>query len=142
MSRKRDHIKPTEYLAAALACLLPQEHRDELRNAKVEAKVVIALFHRDHIVLHAHDGSDLWWNLDPKLALDHIEKSKRDTSIAAKVKRVNKEPEKWRGLIGPKSIIDKSKPKKAWPKRPFPKNKRGKNETKHSKFNTRRRSET
>ena len=35
MTRTRKAIRKDEYLAAALACLLPQNKRDELRQAKV-----------------------------------------------------------------------------------------------------------
>lgn len=89
MSRRpRKHISLTERLAAALACLLPQDQRDDLRARKVTAKTVLALFEMDHIVLFALGGSDHWSNIDPKLRAPHREKSRRDTSIVAKVKRI------------------------------------------------------
>lgn len=88
MSRKRGYVRMEDKLAAALACLLLQEQRDELRRGKVPAADILALFEWDHIVLHAHDGSDLWWNLDPKLVAVHREKSRRDTAIVAKVRRL------------------------------------------------------
>lgn len=88
MSRPRKHIPLTERLAMALACLLPQEQRDDLRARKVPAKSIISLFEADHIVLHALGGSDFWWNLHPTLRMQHREKSRRDTSICAKVKRL------------------------------------------------------
>lgn len=88
MSRARKAIRREDYLAAALACLLPQKRRDELRAAKVPAQEVIRLFSPDHVVLHAHDGSDAWWNLHPRLRPEHKEKSRRDTAIAAKIKRI------------------------------------------------------
>ncbi len=100
--RPRDYIPFPERLAAALSRLLPPEQEKELRERRVSAKAIIALFHNDHIVLHALDGSDLWWNLDPKIIAPHLEKSRRDTSIVAKVRRIEKEPEKWRSLSGPK----------------------------------------
>lgn len=88
MSRKRAHIPYPERLAAALACLLPAAQRDELRRRRVPAKDVIALFHDDHIVLHAFGGADEWWNIDPKLVATHREKSRGDTAIVAKAVRV------------------------------------------------------
>ncbi len=117
MPRKRDYVRLPEKLAATLACLLPQEVRDDLRNRKVPAPEVISLFNFDHIVLHAFDGSDLWFNLDPKLIQPHREKSKKDTSIVAKAKRIDK---KWaeftsKVLAKPQSIEKKHK----WPKRKF-----------------------
>jgi hypothetical protein len=86
--RVRKYINLREQLAAALSMLLPAEQRDELRAAKVPAKTVIALFSPDHNILHAHDGSDRWWNLTPMLRAPHKEKSRRDTAIVAKVDRL------------------------------------------------------
>src|ERR1700730_3303621 len=83
--RKRSYIPFPERLAAALACLLPAEQRDDLRARKVPAEEVLALFNFDHIVLHAFDGEDRWSNLDPKLVAPHREKSRHDTAIVAKV---------------------------------------------------------
>jgi len=96
MSRERAYIPLTERYAAALACLLPQDVRDDLRRRRVSAKVVIAMFEVDHIELHAHDGSDRWHNLDPRPVAEHREKSRRDTSIVAKSKRLSKEHEEFR----------------------------------------------
>lgn len=87
---ERAYIPFPERLAATLACLLPQEQRDQLRRAKVAAQAVISLFNFDHIELHALDGSDLWWNLDPKEVAPHKEKSRGDTSIVAKSKRIRR----------------------------------------------------
>jgi len=106
MKRPRKHIPFPEKLAATLACLLTQEHRDDLRSRKVPASEVLSLFHFDHIVLHAFGGEDSWWNLDPKLVAPHKEKSKIDTSIVAKAKRLDK---KWSDIA--------PKPKKSWHKR-------------------------
>lgn len=92
MSRKRNYIPLPEKLAATLACLLPQADRDDLRNRKVPASAIIALFQFDHLALHSSGGDDGWHNLHPLLVAEHREKSKRDTSIAAKAKRIDK---KW-----------------------------------------------
>lgn len=112
--RKRAYIPLPEKLAAALACLLPQDQRDELRRAKVPTTDVLALFQWDHIALHSFEAPDrdAWHNLDPMLIGPHREKSRRDTAIAAKVKRLRGET--------------KGRPKRPWPKRkiaarPFPK---------------------
>lgn len=113
MRRKRAYISLPEKLAATLACLLPQEQRDDLRSRQVPAKEVISLFHFDHIALHSFGGADLWFNLDPKSVAAHKEKSKRDTSIAFKAKRIDK---KWAGFSGlaPKPKISIKKTRK-WP---------------------------
>ncbi len=94
--RARKHIALREQLAAALAFLLPEAQERELRAAKVSAKTVIALFSPDHSVLHALGGSDKWWNIYPMLRAPHKEKSRRDTSIVAKVDRIAPEHEDFR----------------------------------------------
>jgi hypothetical protein len=114
--RKRDYIPYRERLAAALACLLPPMRRDELRRYKATADDVLSLFHFDHIELHALNGSDAWWNLDPKMVGPHREKSRQDTAIVAKVKRLSAEHEDFRRrVLSP--IKRASKPKSKWPKR-------------------------
>ena len=87
---KRAYIPYRERLAAALACLLTSEQRDALRSARGPAASVISLFEMDHIHLHSFGGTDDWWNLDPKPKVFHRIKSRTDTSIAAKVKRIRK----------------------------------------------------
>lgn len=86
--RARKYISLREKLAAALSLLLPQEQRDDLRARKVPAKTVIALFQMDHGILHTFGGADSWHNITPLLKEVHREKSRRDTSIAAKVARI------------------------------------------------------
>ena len=115
MPRRRKHIPLTERLASALSLLLPQAVRDDLREQKVSAKKVIGLFDTDHNILHALDGADRWWNLTPMLRPEHREKARKDTSIVAKVRRIDK---KWNEFtaLGPKP----KKPKRKWPSRPFP----------------------
>ena len=117
MPRKRKHIGLREKLAATLACLLPQDQRDDLRSRRVPASSVLALFHFDHIVLHSFGGRDTWDNLDPKIVKAHIEKSKIDTGIAAKAKRID---EKWVPFMA--AMAKGRKPPKRpsrWPKRKF-----------------------
>ena len=124
----RDYIPYGERLAATLACLLPQEQRDALRADKVGSQFILNLFQFDHIVLHAQGGSDLWWNLDPKLTPEHREKSKRDTAIVAKSKRlVRKEAAHRARLAAPWAMeaVKWERPKRRIPSRPFQNKKRG-----------------
>jgi len=86
---KRKHIPLREKLAAALSLLLSQQDRDRLREAKHPAWFVNILFEWDHNVLHALGGTDDWWNLTPVFVKLHREKSRRDTAIVAKVKRLS-----------------------------------------------------
>jgi hypothetical protein len=113
--RKRKAIPLSERLASALACLLPQAQRDELRAAKVPAQQVIRLFSPDHIVLHCMDGEDRWFNLTPRLRAEHAEKSRRDTAIAAKVKRLQAKSLQWPngGVLALAEVIDRQMPRQA-----------------------------
>jgi hypothetical protein len=119
MSRHRKAIRKDEYLAAALACLLPQDQRDALRRAKVPAKDVIRLFSPDHIGLHCFEAPDrdAWHNLHPRLRPDHREKSRRDTTIAAKVVRLRQ------AIAAKFDQFEASRPKRKIPQRknPWPK---------------------
>jgi hypothetical protein len=122
---KRPYVPLPERLAATLACLLPQEQRDDLRRRKVKAKAVLALFHFDHIVFHAHDGPASWWNLDPKLVAAHREKTaKIDVPAIAKGKRITRANEEFAHRLlakseGPhfRSSTDKLTAKRKWPSR-------------------------
>lgn len=89
---KRAYIPLPELLASALADLLPQMQRDQLRAARVPAKAVIRLFTPDHNHLHALGGPDLWWNLTMRQRGPDLKaKDSRDTAIVAKVKRLRGE---------------------------------------------------
>ncbi len=132
---KRSYVPLPERLAATLACLLPQEQRDDLRRRKVTAKAVLALFHFDHVIFHAHGGAAKWWNLDPKLVDVHREKTaKIDVPAIAKGKRIRRANEEFARLMLAKSKglqsvfvaglvagLDMQSPKRKWASRPFPK---------------------
>jgi hypothetical protein len=135
---RRSYVPLPERLAATLACLLPQEQRDDLRRRKAKAEAVLALFHFDHVIFHAHGGADKWWNLDPKLVAEHREKTaKIDVPAIAKGKRITRANEEFfRRLLakseGPQSMfvagkwvlvsgLDMQSPKRKWASRPFPK---------------------
>ena len=134
MPRRRAHVSLKTKLAAALACLLPGAERDVYRAGKLPADAIIRLFQFDHIVLHAppFNGSDEWHNLDPKLTLVHREKSRRDTAIVAKTKRlVARQAVARPGVDRPgkaggdlDASLKRSKFKRRIPSRPFPKSRR------------------
>lgn len=62
---------------------------DREQARKMTTKEILALVETDHRVLHAFTGDDHPANLDPMLKPAHREKSRRDTSIAAKAKRID-----------------------------------------------------
>ena len=113
--RKRKYIPLSEKLASALADRLPQQQRDALRAAKVPAQQVIRLFTPDHNILHTHGGSDRWFNLTMRLRGPELKaKDNRDTSIAAKVVRVNEAHDDFRRRV----LAPVKKPKRqssTWP---------------------------
>ena len=121
---KRSYVPLPERLAATLACLLPQEQRDDLRRRKVKAEAVLALFHFDHVIFHAHGGADKWWNLDPKLVAEHREKTaKIDVPAIAKGKRITRANDEFFRRLLAKSEGQQA-PASKWPSRPFQKTSR------------------
>lgn len=117
--RKRAYISNETKCAAALAALLPQEVRDDLRSRRVPAETVIRLFTPDHIVLHALGGSDKWWNLTMTRRGPELKaKDARDTGRVAKTKRIDAQ---WSEFT--RRMAKPSRPAKAksqWASRPFP----------------------
>jgi hypothetical protein len=71
--------------------LIPEPYR-----SSGTAEEICRCVERDHIVLHAHGGSCAPQNLDPMLKADHREKSRSDTTKAAKSKRISAEHEAFR----------------------------------------------
>lgn len=113
---KRKHIPLAEKLAASLACLLPQDARDNLRAKRVSAKQVISLFEFHHIVFHAIDGSDKWHNLHPMQKAQHRERSGKDTSTIIHIGRLE---ENWKQFTANMTKKRKKKPPSRWPKKSF-----------------------
>lgn len=121
--RERKYLRLRDRLAAALSMLLPQEQRDDLRARKVPAKVVIALFDQDHVILHALGGADKWWNLTPMLRPPHRLKSRQDTSIVAKVDRLSQDAVEFRRRVLARPCGAKRPKSGKWHNRPWPKRK-------------------
>jgi hypothetical protein len=113
MKRKRKSISLAEQLAAALACLLPQAQRDELRHAKASAKSVIRLFTMHHLDYHALGGSDAWFNLHPLPRKAHAERFGQDAAAIAKVKRLQRQfrPELVGGMVALVEVMDRQIPR-------------------------------
>ena len=105
--------------------LLPPEIRDEARQRKLPAQAIISFFEMDHNVLHSLGGSDEWWNLTPMIKPEHRAKSRGDTSIAAKVKRVSSAHDEHKRRMSNKLLPAppaREKPKAKIQSRGFPKN--------------------
>jgi hypothetical protein len=90
-----------------LTAFLPPDFRR--LNYQISAEKVIALFHFDHGVLHSLGGSDRWHNLYPMLIEPHREKSRRDTSVVAKVRRIQPQ---WDYFVSKMARPDKGQPEK------------------------------
>lgn len=144
--RKRKAIPFEQQLAAALACLLPQTQRDELRRARVPAKDVIRLFTMHHVEFFALGGGCQWHNLHPMIRPEHEARFAADVAAIAKVKRLQRQfrPEVIGGLVALVEVSDraacqtrgkargafsspaaiKPRPKRKLASRPFPKRQR------------------
>jgi len=111
--------------------LLPADLRDVMREDRLPAKAVLQLFQFDHVVLHAHDGSNKWHNLTPMQFAPHRQKSRQDTKIIAKVDRIiakqAQHEERRQRVLKPEKVTSKqifAMAKRAfrnpWPKRKIP----------------------
>ena len=129
---KRAHIPYPQQLAAALRELggIPYDHAKLM-----SAEQVISLFQRDHGILHATDPINEHWNITWRLRAEHREKSKRDTAIVAKSKRIVSKRNVHLAALAANATIDEvvadvsRRMKQTWASRklqsrPFPKIKR------------------
>ncbi len=114
---RRKYIRTKDRLASALADLLPEDVRNELREAKVDPDVVISMFQLDHNVPVALDGTNDWWNLTHLQVAAHAVKTKRDVKAIAKARRYEKLEYASSGRTAPK----RKWPSRKMPSRPFPK---------------------
>ena len=122
---KREHIGLKTKLASALLTL---GHVDYAHAKGMTADQIISLYAWDHGILHAIEPNDSFWNLTPRLIAEHREKSKRDTAIVAKSKRlVRKEAAHRARLSAPWAMeaVKWERPKRRIPSRPFPNKKHG-----------------
>lgn len=114
----RAYIPYPERLAATLACLLPQDVRDQLRRDMVPAEQVIRRFHFHHIEHHAGGGADDWHNLDPQQVDAHRERTAEiDIPAIAKTKRLSAEQEEFRRRMLLPAAERKAEKRSRWGKR-------------------------
>lgn len=115
---KRGHISWKTKYAAALLELgdVPYEDAKLMHEDQI-----ISLYHVDHGELHNFTQNDVFWNLTPRLIAPHREKSKIDTKIAAKAKRIDIKYPEWLKFDAPQPKPVKRKTKYRWASRPFQK---------------------
>lgn len=120
--------KPISLKTKLASALLEMRRYDEAEAAFVPvigyeesksmtADQIIARFHFDHGIAHAHGGPDEPWNLKPMAVEDHREKTARiDVPRIAKSKRIQRANEKqmYRQLA---KGLGLPKPRSRWPKR-------------------------
>ena len=71
----------------------------------MSAEQMISLYHFDHNIRHAEDGTIDFWNLTPRLIVPHREKTtKVDVPAIAKGKRIRKKAEKFTAAMLAKNI--------------------------------------
>jgi hypothetical protein len=126
---KRRAISTRTKLASALLALghVPYGHAKQMSEVQL-----ISLYQFDHGILHAIQPIDLFWNLQPKLRAEHREKSRRDTAIVAKTKRIAQDhaqhTARMRELgkagadrfVGNHATLRVFRAKRKWPSRSFP----------------------
>ena len=111
LAMKRKHLSLKTKLAACLLAIgdIPYE------DAKcMTSEQIIRLYQFDHYpILHAHGGPDEPWNLRPLKVAEHAEKSRRDTAIAAKIKRLERQfrPEVIGGIVALVEVMDRQVPR-------------------------------
>lgn len=121
---KRAHIPLKRKLASTIVALLqiPHEHAKQMSEEQV-----LSLVHFDHNELHTLNQNDAFWNLTPVPVPQHREKSRGDTSLAAKSERISKAHKAWvegqrRKMLAPTERAPpepKQKFKRQWPSRPL-----------------------
>lgn len=134
---KREHISLKTKLASALLTL---GHVDYAHAKGMTEDQIISLYHWDHGILYAIEPNDSFWNLVPTLISEHREKSKRDTAIVAKSKRIVRKRAAHHARMGAStdSFADLDRAmgflarKRRIPSRPFPKIKRPMNNNKRA----------
>lgn len=113
---KRRRITLKDKLASALRELLRIPYDDA---KQMTADQVISLVHFDHGILHAVDPVDDHWNLTPRLIAPHREKSRKDTGIVAKVRRLTKDQEEFQRRVLQRECGQKREPKRTIQSRGF-----------------------
>jgi hypothetical protein len=96
MAKSRKNIPLVTKLAAALLMLNPED-REHAKS--MTAAQYLSLFQWDHAVLHAIEVNDHFTNLTPILIVPHRGKSRKDTSIVAKTKRLEAEQKEFRRKV-------------------------------------------
>jgi hypothetical protein len=98
---------------------VPYEHAKAMT-----ADQIISLYHFDHGKLHALECDDSFWNLTPRLISAHREKSRRDTSIVAKVVRNEAAQQAFNKVLSAlveekRKLREERRARSRWPKRTF-----------------------
>jgi hypothetical protein len=127
MRSKRPHVNLTTKLASALLTIVrddgtgnlaPVIPRDEAKQMTAES--IVSRFDFDHVELYALGGSIHPSNLVPRPRAEHREKSRKDTSVVAKVKRLSKDQEDFRSRVLARAPGEPRARSGRWPKRSFP----------------------
>jgi hypothetical protein len=111
VTTRRKHLTLKTKLASAIRELFKIDYE----HAKLMTEdQILSLAQYDHGILHGIEVVDEHWNYTPRMILPHREKSRRDTAIVAKAKRIDR---KWEGFMA--AVSEGRKPPKhasAWPK--------------------------
>jgi hypothetical protein len=110
----RAHINLTTKLASALLALGEIPYSDA---KQMTAAQIISLYQFDHGILHGVVVIDEFWNLTPRLITPHRAKSRSDTGVVAKVKRLARVTEEASRRLLAKEPGKSARPASRWPKR-------------------------
>lgn len=126
----RSYIPLKTKLASALCQMLrPNEDGKFERivsyedSKKLSEDQILSLFHWHHNILHAHNGLDSHWNIEPVPILEHRrDTAKRDIPAVAKVRRLTPKQEEFRRKVlekpcGQKRVRKWGKRKIHWSKK-------------------------
>lgn len=110
----RAHISNKTMLASALLALghVPYAHAKLMTEDQI-----ISLYQWDHNVLHAIEIINEFWNLTPKLIMEHRRKSAKDKGIIAKSDRILEREQEFRRRLLAKNAGEQPSRKSRWPKR-------------------------
>lgn len=126
----RAHISLKTKLAAALLQHVRYDEEEakfvrviSYRESKtLTADQIIARFHLDHGIFHAHDGADQPWNLTWRSVQEHREKTaKIDIPAIAKGKRISRANDESARRLLAKNRGEKPTSRSRIPSRPFQK---------------------
>ena len=124
--RKRKHLSLEVRLAALTLAWLRRDYRKncEISHAeakKLTARQIIGMIEYHHWpIAHADGGPDEAWNLDPIIAIDHLNETRKQAKERAHARKVRRAVDAHAQRMLLKRPGKRPPKKSRWPKRSFP----------------------